>query len=98
MSILKNALIAVIGTALALGLYAFSQIEYAAPVACTLDAKMCPDGSYVGRVGPSCEFAPCPPASVISNFEECLAAGYSVMESYPERCMTEDGIVFTREI
>lgn len=29
------------------------------PVACTMDAKMCPDGSYVGRVGPNCEFAPC---------------------------------------
>jgi hypothetical protein len=27
---------------------------------CTLDAKLCPDGSYVGRVPPSCEFAPCP--------------------------------------
>lgn len=29
-------------------------------VVCTLDAKMCPDGSSVGRVPPSCEFAPCP--------------------------------------
>ncbi|MBU1292592.1 hypothetical protein KJ819_00810, partial [Patescibacteria group bacterium] len=27
--------------------------------ACTLDAKVCPDGSAVGRVGPSCTFAPC---------------------------------------
>ncbi len=30
------------------------------PVACTLDAKICPDGSAVGRVGPNCEFAACP--------------------------------------
>lgn len=30
------------------------------PVACTLDAKICPDGSAVGRTGPNCEFAPCP--------------------------------------
>ncbi|MFH0712611.1 MAG: GerMN domain-containing protein [Candidatus Jorgensenbacteria bacterium] len=29
---------------------------------CTMDAKLCPDGSYVGRVGPNCEFAPCPEA------------------------------------
>jgi hypothetical protein len=29
-------------------------------VFCTMDAKMCPDGSYVGRSGPTCEFAPCP--------------------------------------
>jgi len=28
--------------------------------ACTMDAKICPDGSAVSRVGPSCEFAPCP--------------------------------------
>jgi hypothetical protein len=29
-------------------------------VMCTMDAKMCPDGSYVGRTGPNCEFAACP--------------------------------------
>lgn len=27
---------------------------------CTLDAKMCPDGSYVSRQPPNCEFAACP--------------------------------------
>ena len=30
------------------------------PVACTAEAKICPDGSSVGRTGPNCEFAPCP--------------------------------------
>lgn len=29
-------------------------------VFCTMDAKMCPDGSYVGRIPPECNFAPCP--------------------------------------
>lgn len=29
-------------------------------VACTMEAKICPDGSSVGRSGPMCEFAPCP--------------------------------------
>jgi hypothetical protein len=29
-------------------------------VACTMDAKQCPDGTYVGRVAPDCEFAACP--------------------------------------
>ncbi len=28
-------------------------------IACTMDAMMCPDGSYVGRTGPKCEFI-CP--------------------------------------
>ena len=30
------------------------------PMVCPLDAKICPDGSAVGRSGPSCEFASCP--------------------------------------
>ncbi|MDO8408408.1 MAG: hypothetical protein Q7S95_04275 [bacterium] len=30
------------------------------PIACPLDAKVCPDGSAVGRSGPSCEFTSCP--------------------------------------
>ncbi|MDO8514240.1 MAG: hypothetical protein Q7S50_01720, partial [bacterium] len=30
------------------------------PVACTMEAKICPDGSSVGRSGPNCEFATCP--------------------------------------
>ncbi len=31
-------------------------------VACTMDAMQCPDGSYVGRTGPHCEFI-CPAVS-----------------------------------
>jgi hypothetical protein len=30
-------------------------------VVCTQDAKQCPDGSYVNRIGPRCEFAECRP-------------------------------------
>lgn len=30
------------------------------PIACTQEAKLCPDGSAVSRTGPNCEFAPCP--------------------------------------
>lgn len=33
------------------------------PVACTTEAKICPDGSAVGRTGPNCEFAACPGAA-----------------------------------
>lgn len=29
-------------------------------IACLLDAKLCPDGSTVGRSGPGCQFALCP--------------------------------------
>ncbi len=35
-------------------------------VACTMEAKLCPDGTAVGRVPPKCEFEPCPnPTQVI---------------------------------
>lgn len=30
------------------------------PAACTLEAMQCPDGSYVSKTGPNCEFALCP--------------------------------------
>lgn len=29
-------------------------------IACTEEAKICPDGSAVGRTGPNCEFSKCP--------------------------------------
>lgn len=29
-------------------------------VACAQDVKECPDGNYVSRVPPECDFAPCP--------------------------------------
>lgn len=42
------------------------------PVGCTLEAKLCPDGTAVGRTGPSCTFAECVPPNV-SFPEEGLA-------------------------
>lgn len=33
-------------------------------LACTQEAKICPDGSAVGRTGPNCEFAECSPIVV----------------------------------
>jgi len=39
-----------------------------------------------------------PDVRSVSTFEECKAAGYSIQESYPERCTTPDGKTFTRDI
>lgn len=36
-------------------------------ISCTQDAKQCPDGSYVGQVGPECEYAPCPDNPAITQ-------------------------------
>jgi tryptophan-rich sensory protein len=59
--------------------------------ACTQEAKLCPDGSAVGRTGPNCEFAPCPSVTagvVYANtqyrFSFTLPAsweGYSIVTS-----------------
>lgn len=42
---------------------------------CTLEAKMCPDGTAVGRSGPNCEFAPCPGESDTMQKEEGHISG-----------------------
>ena len=56
----KNAflIIAIIILVVLGGFYLFSSREQ--QTACTLEAKICPDGSSVSRVAPNCDFAPCP--------------------------------------
>lgn len=39
--------------------YVMHQQSTPQAVACTQEAKLCPDGSSVGRTGPNCEFAAC---------------------------------------
>ena len=34
----------------------------------------------------------------VDNFEECVSANYLVMESYPRKCQTPDGKIFTEDI
>jgi hypothetical protein len=54
--IFSVAMLAVIGVVF----FAATTEEPAQPVACTEEAKLCPDGSAVGRTGPQCEFSACP--------------------------------------
>ena len=46
--------------------------------ACTEEAKLCPDGSAVGRTGPNCEFSPCPGDGVMctADVQECPDGTY----------------------
>lgn len=34
---------------------------------------------------------------IIDSFEDCVEAGYPIMESFPEQCMTDDGAVFVND-
>lgn len=67
---MKKILLALIVLVLAFAAYSYLFAEKTeAPVnedkepdgtACTLEAKICPDGTAVGRTGPNCEFEECP--------------------------------------
>ncbi len=70
----------------------------AQPIACTMDARMCPDGSYVGRSGPNCEFV-CPGTPVVDPiappkdpYNRYVASGCKVVEGCngPITCVDED--------
>jgi len=54
------------------GVYYFitQKTSVAPPKACTQEAKICPDGSSVGRTGPNCEFSPCPTTSPTKTQDE----------------------------
>ena len=58
------------------------------PVLCTQDAKLCPDGSYVGRVGPKCEFAKCPAMGAENSWKTLTDEKTGVSFKYPEKLTT----------
>ncbi|MBN1252114.1 MAG: hypothetical protein JXA16_08250 [Bacteroidales bacterium] len=63
--------------------------------ACTMEAKLCPDGSYVGRVAPNCEFAECPIVDELKDWKTYTNEEYGFKIKYPENIQierTENGI------
>jgi hypothetical protein len=59
-------------------------------IACTLEAKICPDGSSVGRTGPKCEFSPCPKTKITTlttsptaDWKTEIVAGMPFSFKYP---------------
>lgn len=73
-------------------------IPASAQVACTMDAKQCPDGSYVGRVAPDCAFAACPGMPSCAPYvckdgtthPSCTEDGH-VINYFAEPCLTHGG-------
>lgn len=56
--------------------------------ACTQEAKICPDGSSVGRTGPKCEFSPCPTGSKTdgtSTWKTYKNTDYGFYFKYPDK-------------
>lgn len=52
-------------------------------VACTQEAKLCPDGvTYVGRQGPNCEFAACPASTTTSSGGSASSHAIVVLDAH----------------
>lgn len=63
-------------------------------VACTMEAKICPDGSSVGRTGPKCEFVACPevvnqPVTNHPDWATYYLAGQNIQFKYPTDLQVE---------
>lgn len=86
-------IIIILGIVLLLGIvggaYYFGKLSIrpsANPKACTEEAKICSNGSSVGRTGPNCEFSPCPTAnldSVVANWKVYTNTKYNFSFQYP---------------
>jgi len=64
---MKGFILGVLVTAIvfAAGLWYRNAVEHPSqPIACPMDAKICPDGTAVSRTGLSCTFPTCPPPNV----------------------------------
>lgn len=62
-----TAVVAVCVFLVAANYWSFWPYDNPSGIACTMEAKLCPDGSSVGRTGPKCEFAPCPTGAIYTN-------------------------------
>lgn len=60
--------------------------------ACNLDAKICPDGTSVVRVGPGCEFSPCPTnPPVNTDWKIYTNNQYGFQFKYPSSSISKPG-------
>ncbi len=59
-------------------------------VVCTMEAKICPDGSAVGRAGPKCEFAKCPEVSPLPTLSATVKGSVKLSPVCPVERMPPD--------
>lgn len=56
---------------------------------CTMDVKICPDGSYVSRVSPDCNFTPCP-STVVPTVSSEITPKQSSSKSITDESLNSD--------
>jgi hypothetical protein len=79
---------------IAIGIWYFSGSKSASQnppngVACTQEAMECPDGSYVGRTGPACEFSACPSTAPSANWKTYNNSVIGFSFKYPSEFTTK---------
>lgn len=81
---LTNRLLFALGlcACIAAGYFIYTSAQRGA-VACTQEARLCPDGSYVGRSGPACTFAECPTVTQHADWQSASTAELAFQ--YPAR-------------
>jgi uncharacterized protein (UPF0179 family) len=57
-------------------------------IVCTMEAKICPDGSFVGRTGPNCDFSPCPKENQKYTWRKMQNDALGIAYEYPEKLST----------
>lgn len=70
--------------------------QFSQPNACTMEAKICSDGSAVGRVPPDCDFAPCPGDVCCHSFgygSGMVRCCDEYQWTTPEECTVPEGFV-----
>lgn len=90
-NIKKYLIVAGLLVAVGLGVYSYSGRKpgevVGGPEFCTMDALMCPDGSYVGRSGPKCAFAVCPNGDFFVGELDKDSEGYRLIIVAPEEAV-----------
>lgn len=86
----KRITIIILGVAaVAVALYILSgKQQDEAPTACTEEARVCLDGSTVGRTGPNCAFAECPEGTGTEDWKEVTDSTSGAVYKYPENFNT----------
>lgn len=90
------------------GFFFYQKESVEPPVSCTEELKVCPDGSFVARQGPLCEFAECPmveqtttptppPPVVEQPLAACIRAGCSGQACVDEATFNENPWMTTCE-